>query len=495
MQDVAVRFLSKFARNYPDFRQKNKLRMSSFANRAGFSRSERPGAPNGQWSVRGQKSTICPRILSQVRSGLVHATGSGTLMSALDVLLIVFAVMALLGVIFEEVIHVNKAKVTLFFGTLSWMLLFLFSGDPAETQTIDHGLSESITEIASLWLFLVAAMTFVAYLNKKGIIENIIYTIMPKQVSERKLLFLTGLFCFVFSSLADNITATLVSCSLILSLDLELKKRIQFSTLVVFAVNSGGVSLITGDVTTLMIFLADKVEITTLLTLAVPSAITVFILALFLSRGLNGRVTLRSNRNPVRRVDVIISVLFLTTIVATIIGNAVFSVPPVLTFLFGMSVMFLVSRFLSDDAEIDPIIEYIRVIEFDTLLFFLGILLLVGMLKEIHALDSLVTVYDVLPPLYANFLMGMFSSVIDNVPLTAALLKAGITMTPGEWMGLTYAVGVGGSLLIVGSAAGIVAMSKINGLTFGAYARYLLHLFAAYTIGYTGVYFVGQFVH
>lgn len=85
-------------------------------------------------------------------------------------------------------------------------------------------------------------MTFVAYLNKKGMIENLIYLIMPKQVSERKLLFLTGLFCFIFSSLADNITATLVSCSLILSLDLELKKRLQFVTLVVFAVNSGGVS-------------------------------------------------------------------------------------------------------------------------------------------------------------------------------------------------------------------------------------------------------------
>ncbi|EMP55341.1 citrate transporter [Marinobacter santoriniensis NKSG1] len=416
-------------------------------------------------------------------------------MSALDAVLIVFAVMALLGVIFEEVIHVNKAKVTLFFGTLSWMLLFLFSNNAGETRSIDSGLSESIAEIASLWLFLVAAMTFVAYLNKKGMIENVIYLIMPKQVSERKLLFLTGLFCFIFSSLADNITATLVSCSLILSLDLELKKRIQFTTLVVFAVNSGGVSLITGDVTTLMIFLADKVEILTLLTLAIPSAITVFILAVFLSRGLTGTVNLRSNSNPVRKVDAVISGLFLLTILCTIVGNALFSIPPVLTFLFGLSVMFLVSRFMSDDAELDPIIEYIRVIEFETLLFFLGILLLVGMLKEIHALDSLVAIYDVLPPLIANYLMGIFSSIIDNVPLTAAMLKAGITMTPGEWMGLTYAVGVGGSLLIIGSAAGIVAMSKIDGLTFGAYMRYLLHLLAAYTLGYAGVYAVGQFIH
>ncbi len=416
-------------------------------------------------------------------------------MSALETVLIVLAVLALLGVIFEDVIHINKAKITLFFGTLSWILLFLASDGQGETAAITTGLAESIAEIAGLWLFLVAAMTFVAYLNKKGMIENLIYLVMPTQVSERKLLFLTGLFCFIFSSLADNITATLVSCSLILSLDLELKKRLQFVTLVVFAVNSGGVSLITGDVTTLMIFLADKVEILTLLTLAVPASITVFVLAVLLSRGLTGTVVLTARKNEIRPVDTVIGLLFLLTILSTIAGNALFGIPPVLTFLFGLSIMFLVSRFMSDDSDLDPILEYIRIIEFDTLLFFLGILLLVGMLKEIEALQSLVAIYDVLPPLYANYLMGIFSAVIDNVPLTAALLKAGITMSPGEWMGLTYAVGVGGSLLIIGSAAGIVAMSKIPGLTFGAYMRYLAHLLTAYTLGYAGVFMLGRFIN
>ena len=416
-------------------------------------------------------------------------------MPALESTLLALAILALLGVIFEEVTHVNKAKVTLFFGTLSWVLLFLFSGDEAETARISAGLTESIAEIAGLWLFLVAAMTFVAYLNKKGMIENVVYLIMPRQVSERKLLFLTGLFCFIFSSLADNITATLVSCSLILSLDLELKKRLRFITLVVFAVNSGGVSLITGDVTTLMIFLADKVEILTLLTLAIPASITVFLLAVLLSGGMSGTVTLATKKNDLRRVDIVIGALFLLTILATISANALFSMPPVLMFLFGLSIMFLVSRFMSDDSDLDPILEYIRVIEFETLLFFLGILLLVGMLKEIEILHSLVAIYDVMPPLAANYLMGIISAIIDNVPLTAALLKAGIEMSPGEWMGLTYAVGVGGSLLVIGSAAGIVAMSKIPGLTFATYARYLGHLFLAYTLGYAGVFLLGRFIN
>lgn len=414
---------------------------------------------------------------------------------SLPPVLIGLAVLALLGVIFEEITHINKAKITLFFGTLSWLLMFVASGNEEETLAISRGLSESIAEIAGLWLFLVAAMTFVAYLNKKGMIENVVYLIMPGKVTERKLLFLTGLFCFVFSSLADNITATLVSCSLILTLNLELKKRIQFVTLVVFAVNSGGVALITGDVTTLMIFLAGKVEILTLLTLALPSAITVFILALLLCRGLDGTVVMEPRLNSVRPVDAVIGVLFLATIIATITCNSLFSVPPVLMFLFGLSVMFLVSRFMSDDSDLDPILEYVRAIEFETLLFFLGILLLVGSLKEIQALDSLVSIYQVMPPLAANYVMGVFSAIIDNVPLTAALLKSGIDMSAAEWMGLTYAVGVGGSLLVIGSAAGIVAMSKIPGLTFATYLRYFVHLFMAYTLGYAGVYLLGQFLH
>ncbi|WP_166257604.1 sodium:proton antiporter NhaD [Marinobacter salicampi] len=412
-------------------------------------------------------------------------------MSIFEFVLVGLALAALLGVVFEEVTHVNKAKVTLFFGTLAWILLFIASADESETTLIAEGLAESITEIAGLWLFLVAAMTFVAYLNKKGMIENVIYLVLPRQITERQLLLFTGLFCFIFSSLADNITATLVSATLILSLNLEPRKQIRFITLVIFAVNSGGVALITGDVTTLMIFLAGKVEILTLLSLSLPAFAGVLALILLLSRGMTGSVSLNHVLSPVRRVDVVISVLFLLTIIATIAGNVVFSIPPVLMFLFGLSMMFLVSRFMSDDNDLDPILEYVRAIEFETLLFFLGILLLVGMLKEIQALSSLVTVYDVLPPLAANYMMGIFSAFIDNVPLTAALLKAGIIMAPEQWMALTYAVGVGGSLLVIGSAAGIVAMSRIPGLTFVSYLRYFAFLLTAYTLGYAGVFLLG----
>ncbi len=415
--------------------------------------------------------------------------------SSVQILLLVMAVVAFLGVVLEEVIHVNKAKVVLLFGALSWMVLFIAAPDEAMRGRVQGALNENITDIASLWLFLLATMTFVAYLNKKGLIENIIYRILPGRITERKLLFLTGIFCFVFSSIADNITATLVSVALVLSLNLELRKMLRFATLVVFAVNSGGVSMITGDVTTLMIFMADKVEITNLLLLSLPALLAVLLLAALLSVGLNNEVVIERNAlHELRGVDKLIGALFLLTIIATILLSLFFAIPPVLTFLTGLALMFLIARFFNEDIDNDPILEYIRVIEFETLLFFLGVLLLVGMLQFIGTLQSLTSLYDVMPAMLANFLMGMLSALIDNVPLTAALLKANLQMNAAEWMGLTYAVGVGGSLLIIGSAAGIVAMSKMPGLTFITYLRSFGLLLLAFAFGFIAVYGLGLLV-
>jgi Na+/H+ antiporter NhaD/arsenite permease-like protein len=318
--------------------------------------------------------------------------------------------------------------------------------------------------------------------------------IMPNQISLKKLLFMTAIFSFCFSSLADNITATLVSIALVLSLGLPANQTMRFAVLVVFSVNSGGVSLITGDVTTLMIFLQEKVTITQLLWLILPSFSGVIVLASLLSFGLQGKVKIKKQQHHIRPVDYTIAAIFLSTIILTLVGNVLFAIPPMLSFLAGMSIMFLVANFMAKDNDKDPILDYIRYIEFDTLLFFLGVLLIVGMLEHIHALHALLDIYTMFPPVIANYIMGILSAMIDNVPLTAALLKANINMSFSEWMSLTYAVGVGGSLLVIGSAAGIVAMSKVQGLTFARYGKYSLLLLISYSSGYGLVLLMTQYL-
>ncbi|WP_323816427.1 sodium:proton antiporter NhaD [Cellvibrio sp. NN19] len=404
---------------------------------------------------------------------------------SLEVILIIFAVLALLGVVFEEVIHINKAKTTLFFGSLSWLVMFMFSGGESQQDVMLEKLNENLLEIATLWLFLMATMTFVAYLNAKGIVQSVVQRLCPAQMSTRSLMIMVAIFAMMLSMICDNVTATLVTLGLVHAFDVEQKTRIKLAVLVVFAVNSGGVALITGDVTTLMIFLSGHVTMPQLLLLWVPAIVGVMVLAGLMFPGVSGQVTTEKDPRTFTGMDWAIVGTFFSTILCTMLFNFFFGVPPVLTFLVGLSIMFFIGHFMDMDPEETRILEYVRQIEYETLLFFLGILLLVGMLKEIGTLDLLTGFYAQIAPQYANYLMGLFSALIDNVPLTAALLKSDPVLPTSEWLALTYGVGVGGSLLAIGSAAGIIAMSKVQGLTFGAFLRYSPLVLIAYTSGYT----------
>lgn len=402
----------------------------------------------------------------------------------MSAVLLCLVALGFVSIVVEDVVHIDKAKTTLFFGSLVWVLYFISPPAGETREALMLALDDNLLDIASLWLFLMAAMTFVAYLSSKGIIDGIVNRLIPERMSERQLMLLTGLFAFCFSSMADNITATLVCIAILLNLNLPTDKLLRYVVLVVFSVNAGGTALITGDVTTLMIFLADKVEIPHLLLLSLPAFLAVASLSLMLSRGLDGQLVLEKKEVHINGGDKVVAGLFFATILSTIGGNILFGIPPVLMFLFGLSLMFMVVQFLNRD---EPTLEYIRKIEFDTLLFFLGVLLLVGMLKELGVLAYFPHLYDVMPPLAANYVMGLVSSLFDNVPLTAALLNSGIEMTLPQWLTLTYAVGVGGSLLVIGSAAGVVAMRKVESLTFGSYLKYSGYLLVAYSVGFAGV--------
>lgn len=402
----------------------------------------------------------------------------------MTIAIIIIAAIGFLSIILEEVIKIDKAKSTLFWGTLAWFVYFIGThdaGNPELAVGVHHTFNENLLDIASLWLFLFAAMTFVAYLSEKGVIQTMASALLPSQIGLKTLLFFIGGFAFLFSSLADNITATLVCLALINSLNLSNSQKLRYAVVVVYGVNAGGVSLITGDVTTLMIFLAGKVAIADLLGLIIPAFISVMTLCVLLSFGLTGQLAIEKNKADLDVVDWTITGLFFLTILTVIFANVFYGVPPVLTFLFGLGLMFMVAQFIDKQ---EPLLDYIRKIEFDTLLFFLGVLLLVGILKEVKALDSILLIYQHLSPALANYLLGIISAIFDNVPLTSALLKSGIEMSTNDWLGLTFSVGVGGAMLSIGSAAGVVAMNKVKGLTFINYLKYTPLLLIAYSVGY-----------
>ena len=146
----------------------------------------------------------------------------------LEPVLIFLAAIAFLAIALEDVIHINKAKSTLFLGTLCWLLLFMADRDhPA----VEYAFSENILDIASLWLFLFAAMTFVAYLNQHGMVEKLVYRLLPADMPQKALLPLVAVFAFVLSSFCDNITTTLVTVALIQSLQLDSRSNIKLAVL------------------------------------------------------------------------------------------------------------------------------------------------------------------------------------------------------------------------------------------------------------------------
>lgn len=394
------------------------------------------------------------------------------------------AIIALLSIALEEVIHLNKAKSTLFLGCLSWVILFIGAKQQGATEHIQEMLNENLLDIASLWLFLMATMTFVAYLNARGLVSELVRRVMPGELTLRRLTLLLGVFAMTLSMICDNITATLVGVGVVQAFKLEPRERVRLCVLIVYAVNSGGVMLITGDVTTLMIFTAGHVSIVQLLSLFLPAGAGVALLVALFSLGGNRKIIAQNTIHQVELLDIGIASIFISTIVATIALNLLFQIPPVLTFLFGLSVMFMVGGIVHTYNQQVHLLEYVRQIQFDTLLFFLGILLIVGALKEVGVLVWFTKFYMQVDPNISSFAVGVTSSLLDNVPLTAALLKADPNLSSAQWLSLTYAVGVGGSLLVIGSAAGIVAMSKVRELTFMQYARYLPHLACAYCLGY-----------
>jgi Na+/H+ antiporter NhaD/arsenite permease-like protein len=396
----------------------------------------------------------------------------------------VIAFVALVSIAMEDVWHFNKAKTTLFLGCLSWVILFIYASRHGNAGHIQEVLDENLLDIASLWLFLMATMTFVAYLNARGMVSELVQRIMPGELSLRQLTILLGIFAMLLSMVCDNITATLVGIGVIQAFKLEPQERIRLCVILVFAVNSGGVILITGDVTTLMIFSEGHVTIGQLLKLVLPAAAGVGLLIFLLSWGPSRKITAENTLHDIGWLDVVIGSIFISTIAATMILNLLYDIPPVLTFLFGISIMFMVGGLVHTYNQQIHLLEYIRQIQFDTLLFFLGILLLVGALKEVGVLVWLTELYLAIDPTFASYSMGIISSVLDNVPLTAALLKAEPQLNNTQWLSLAYSVGIGGSILVIGSASGIVAMSKVRELSFMQYARYAPQVLAAYSAGY-----------
>ena len=421
------------------------------------------------------------------------------------VALAVFAIAYLL-VVLEERTKLQKSKPVMLGAAVIWALIaWRAIGDPGVGADAAKAAFEHVfLEFAELFFFLVVAMTYVSAMTERNIFEALRAELVTRGFSFRQLFWITGVLAFFISPVLDNLTTALIMGSVVLAVGAGNARFVSLAFInLVVAANAGGAWSAFGDITTLMVWQAQKAEFFEFFSLFVPSLVNWLVPAVVMS------FAVPREEPPPGRDDadiqyggIGICVLFAITIAITVAGKQVLSMPPVFGMLAGLALLQVFAWHIArrerrdapalyameaDAAEAAPpghgaahhgngynIFRIIANAEWDTLLFFYGVLLCVGGLASI---GYLVLASDFLYAGWgataANVAMGLASAVVDNIPIMFAVLQMNPPMDHGQWMLITLTCGVGGSLLSVGSAAGVALMGASRGLyTFSSHLRW-----------------------
>jgi Na+/H+ antiporter NhaD/arsenite permease-like protein len=351
-------------------------------------------------------------------------------------------------------------------------------------------------------LFLLSAMTFINTMSERNIFEALRTRLVSLGLSLRAVFWLTGMLAFFISPVADNLTTALVMGAVVMAMGAGNGKFIAAACInVVVAANAGGAFSPFGDITTLMVWQKGVVHFGEFFALFVPSLINWLVPAALISMTIpREKPSARTEQVPVKYGGYFVVIMFLITIAGTVLMHHFLAMPPFLGMMTGLGVLksygyLLRRKELEEWTEIpaldsesavnlsalfkpavkpfDVFISMKRV-EWDTLMFFYGVMLCVGGLGALGYLATLSDVlYGDLGATTANILVGLLSAVIDNIPVMFAVLSMNPEMSLGQWLLVTLTAGVGGSLLSIGSAAGVALMGQARGVyTFFAHLKW-----------------------
>lgn len=392
----------------------------------------------------------------------------------------------------EEKYHIDKAKPALFTGTFMFVLIgFYYVGVGADLTPFEHEIDHLILEIAEIFFFLFVAMTYIEALIERGVFSALRAKLIAKGYSYRELFWITGLLAFFISPVADNLTTALILSTVLLTIDNKTKEFLVPGAInVVVAANAGGAWSPFGDITTLMVWAAEKGAFVDFLYLFPASFIGWGITAYFLSRYVPDIDPLGAgDPEEAAKIEILkggktIIVFGALTIAFAVLGKQLLHLPPMWGMLFGLAVLQLYMYFLKKKHNQDvSIFQAMSKIENNTLLFFFGILAAVGALHFTGFLAYAAHLYVIFDPTIVNIGVGLLSAVVDNVPVMSAVLKANPAIDHAQWMLVTMTAGIGGSLISFGSAAGVGVMGKMQGIyTFASHMKLAWTVMVGYIV-------------
>jgi len=405
--------------------------------------------------------------------------------------LIIF-VLAYALVMVEEFSHLRKSKPVIISAALIWgIIAFYFSSQPgSHSENLEQALEHNILEFAELFLFLLAAMTYINALQERNVFDFIRYKLISKGFNFRQLFLLTGVITFFLSPIADNLTTALVMCSVLLACGKGNNKFLAIGCInIVVAANAGGAFSPFGDITTLMVWQAGIVDFFTFFNLFIPSVVNYVIPATIMYFFVPNEIpNVSSDKITIKRGGKVIIFLGLFTIFSAVNFHNILHLPPMLGMMFGLGLLGLYSFYLKitfnpeyEERKFD-FLRKVSKAEWDTLLFFFGVILSVGGLGFIGYLTLISEyLYVGLGATYANFLVGILSAIVDNIPVMFAVITMNPAMPTEQWLLVTLTTGVGGSLLSIGSAAGVALMGQARGYyTFFGHLKWTPVIFLGY---------------
>ncbi len=400
----------------------------------------------------------------------------------LSVIAVIF-VIAYAAIALEHPLGINKSASALVGAGLLWTVYALATGDHA---LVSRQLDESVSSTAQIVFFLIGAMTIVEVIDAHNGFEVI--TSLIRTTKQSTLMWIVGFVTFFLSSILDNLTTTIVMISLMQKLLGNQGDRLFFASVIVIAANAGGAWTVIGDVTTTMLWIGGQISpVNIMQSVFIASLINLLVPLVAVTYVLKGKeiVPPLQPENTKRPVEVfernLMFYLGLGTLVAVPVFKAVTHLAPFMGILFGLGILWLVGEIVHRHKDEDArrpltLVHALTRIDMTSIVFFVGILMAVACLEHAHVLQMLATWLettfgrqDVIV-----ILLGLLSAIIDNVPLVAATMGMySLAQYPADsflWEFIAYCAGTGGSILIIGSAAGVAAMG-LEKIEFFWYAR------------------------
>jgi len=389
----------------------------------------------------------------------------------MELLIIAIFILGYTAIAFEHTIKLNKAASALLTGILCWIVYILFSPDQ---QVVNAQLIEHMGNVSGILFFLLGAMTIVELIDAHDGFN--IITSKITETNKRKLIWIIGFITFFLSSVLDNLTTTIVMVSLLRKLIKKSEDRLLFVGIIIIAANAGGAWSPIGDVTTTMLWIGGQITTTNIiLKLILPSLICLIVPLVIVSFRMKGTVE-RPTALSLPRADIlskrqqyIVLISGISVLIMVPVFKTLTHLPPYMGILFGLGILWIITVILHQSKEDKHKEKYsvsqaLKNIDTPSVLFFLGILIAISSMQSTGILTGLA---DKMTQHIGNtnvivMSIGLLSSIIDNVPLVAAAQGMySLSLYPTDhyfWEFLAYCTGTGGSALIIGSAAGVVAM-------------------------------------